>query len=77
MKDPTEEQTRNFLAAALMCGETFSDEERRQLAELYADGFSGFSGNNFHVIDVDNRRWFLTPRGKAFLLGEISLDSEV
>lgn len=66
--DVTDEQIRLCVAAWLMCGTTFSDEQRVEISRLYAGGFAGFRSSKIGAIRlIGKETWVVTDKGNKML----------
>ena len=67
-KLPTDKQVCECLAFWLMCGPTFTTEQRREVCDALAGGYRAFSGFPLEVIDMKaGACWFVTDKGRRFL----------
>lgn len=67
-KIPTTEMTCAFLAAALMCGDEFSNEQYTAMAAQHAGGYEWF-GFRLGLLEETPTGWRVSARGKKFLAG--------
>jgi hypothetical protein len=64
---PPTEMMQAFLTAALMCGDTFSPVQYREMAKQYAGGYKWFVSITGYVEDAGEFAFRVSEKGLQFL----------
>ena len=64
---PSLEQQRLFIAAVMLCGDTFTSEEYHTAAEQYCNGWEWYSSLGLIEHLGTGKDWRVTEKGKELL----------